>query len=262
MDLRQLDQRSVGLRLLAQLGPRVRRGPTAAGRRVRSLLPPRPVAGSRRAPAGGRAPPLLVPGRGPAPAFRVRAHLPVQPPARQSHPRRQRPLGQRRVHVQFAVGGPGAGGPGGLHLSVGYAGGAHRRVGLGHPNRGRPGAGPARPGRRDERSGQLVGLSRGLSGSGPGLISPQGRWRHPRCDARSGPEGPRWLSSECTAASTAAAGAGPAGNAEAETRPYWARSWPVIRVTAVQVCGSGMRNTPYRRSVTGRAYWRWSRAAE
>jgi hypothetical protein len=38
---------------------------------------------------------------------------------------------------------------------------------------------------------------------------------------------------------------------------------PVIRVTAVQVCGSGMRNTPYRlSSVTGRAYWRWSRAAE
>ena len=103
VDLRQLDRRRIGLRLLAPLGPRVRRGPVAAGRRVGGLLPLRPVAHPRWNPPGRRPAALLVPRRRSAPALRVRAHVPLQRRARQSHPRGQWPLGERRLHVQLAV---------------------------------------------------------------------------------------------------------------------------------------------------------------
>ena len=89
----------------------------------------------RRGPAGRRPSALLVAGRGSAPALRLRAHLPVQRPARQSHPRGQRPLGQRRLDVQLAVAGPGAGGPGALQLPVGHPGRAHRGRGTPPPGR-------------------------------------------------------------------------------------------------------------------------------
>ena len=158
MDVRQLDQRSVGLRLLAQLGPGVRRGPPAAGRWLRGLLPLPPwrdLSGARLDDARRRYWSLAA-GLHQRFAY-VLTYLYNPQHANHVHVDNGRSgnaestlSSQSQVQVQavqaictYLWDTP-----------VEFTG----RVGLGHPNRGRPGAGPARAGRRDGRAGSWSGF--------------------------------------------------------------------------------------------------------